>query len=171
MGYVKALNTVTPQHLQGVRVVVIGCAPWKFINRFRADSGFQYDLYSDPQRQLYLKLGFIHKLGGLGDKKSPHVENSVSGILQSTWRGLKSMALQGDILQQGGALVLGPGNVVHYAHMDENPADHAPIDDLLKAAGLPPWFQGKYDAEAGAGGAAAAAGSAGSAAAAQPTTV
>ena len=60
---------------------------------------------------------------------------------------------QGDVFQQGGALVVGPGNNVHYAHQDANPADHANIDDLLVAAGLPTFFK---DKESGSSPAAAA---------------
>lgn len=130
-----------PEHLRGVRIVVVGCAPARFIKPFVADTKFPYDLYSDPNRELYSKLGLVNKLGGLGGSKSPHVKSSITGgILKSTWRGLKSMRMQGDVKQQGGALVLGPGDELVYAHQDANPADHAPIDVLLQAAGLEPFF-------------------------------
>ena len=31
------------------------------------------------------------------------------GILKSTWRGMEYREMQGDINQQGGSLVMGPG--------------------------------------------------------------
>ena len=42
--------------------------------------------------------------------KNEHVKSSVlSGALKGTFQVLKSMQLQGDIKQQGGQFVLGPG--------------------------------------------------------------
>lgn len=32
------------------------------------------------------------------------------GVVKSTWRGMKYSENQGDMNQQGGALILGPGN-------------------------------------------------------------
>lgn len=74
---------------------VTGCAPHKFIKKFAAETNFPYDLYCDPERNVYGQLGLLHKLG-LGTSKSKHLKMSIAkGLLQSTWRGLKSMALQG----------------------------------------------------------------------------
>jgi len=42
--------------------------------------------------------------------ESKHVKsNFLSGVLQSTLRGLRYCEMQGDINQQGGAFILGPG--------------------------------------------------------------
>lgn len=35
--------------------------------------------------------------------------------------------------QLGATFVVGPGDVVHYAHVDAHTADHAPIDDVIDA--------------------------------------
>ena len=41
---------------------------------------------------------------------SRHVKSSIlSGVLQSTWRAVKSMQYQGDMMQQGGQFIVGPG--------------------------------------------------------------
>ena len=41
---------------------------------------------------------------------SEHVRSSVlAGFASSIWRTVKSMGMQGDVKQQGGQLVLGPG--------------------------------------------------------------
>ena len=43
---------------------------------------------------------------------SPHVKsNFFSGVLKSTWRGMKYSESQGDMNQQGGAFILGPGKL------------------------------------------------------------
>lgn len=45
--------------------------------------------------------------------ESKHVKSSfLSGVLQSTFRGVKYCEMQGDINQQGGAFVLGPGQCI-----------------------------------------------------------
>ena len=45
---------------------------------------------------------------------SEHVKSSkLGGTLKATFQALKSMKLQGDIKQQGGQFVLGPGKIVH----------------------------------------------------------
>jgi len=131
---------VPPEHLKGVRVVAIGCSPTKFIRGFQKDTGFPHELYCDPKRDVYNAAGFVRVLGGLG--KSPHVKSSVmGGIMKSTWRGIKAGSVsQGDVKQQGGAFVIGPGDNLIYAHQDSNPADHCPIDTLLTQAGLEPFF-------------------------------
>jgi hypothetical protein len=51
------------------------------------------------------------------------------------------MAMQGDVQQQGGAFVMGPGRTVHFAHHDQGALDHCNIDVLLEQAGLPPFFK------------------------------
>jgi len=53
---------------------------------------------------------------------SEHVKSSkLGGILKSTFQTMKSMQLQGDIKQQGGQFVLGPGMFMVYTvikHID-----------------------------------------------------
>eukprot|EP00051_Salpingoeca_urceolata_P022818 m.378921 g.378921 ORF g.378921 m.378921 type:complete len:85 (-) comp20027_c4_seq14:81-335(-) len=75
------------------------------------------------------------KVGG----SSEHVKSGVaSGLLKSTWAGLKSMRMQGNVNQQGGAFVLKPGAdglELLLAHHDDSPQDHIGINKLLEAAG------------------------------------
>ncbi len=127
-----------PRSLLGdVRLIVIGCAPHTFIKSFRAETGFQLELYCDPERVVYKALGLASRMGAITGH-SPHVKSGMLiGTLKSTWRGLKSMRLQGNVTQQGGAFVLGPNDAIHFSHLDANPLDHADINTLLVAAGLP----------------------------------
>ena len=37
------------------------------------------------------------------------------------------------VSQLGATFVVGPGDVVHYEHLDGHTADHAPLDDVLAA--------------------------------------
>lgn len=71
--------------------------------------------------------------------KSPHVKSSLLvGSLKSMWRAMTSplFDFQGDPQQQGGAIIVGPGPKVHFAHFDMNRLDHMPINWLLQLAGL-----------------------------------
>lgn len=43
---------------------------------------------------------------------------------------------QGDLHQQGGAIIAGPGSQVHFSHFDMNRLDHMPINWLLQLAGV-----------------------------------
>eukprot|EP00047_Mylnosiga_fluctuans_P003718 m.230562 g.230562 ORF g.230562 m.230562 type:complete len:108 (+) comp12081_c0_seq1:340-663(+) len=80
---------------------------------------------------------------------SAHIKSGAfTGTMKSIWRGIKSMQVQGNVLQQGGAFVLGPGSAVHFAHNDAGPMDHAEINTLLEAANLPPFFPASKHAKA-----------------------
>lgn len=118
-------------------MVVIGCAGHTDIKGFRKETKYTQELYCDPDRRLYKAFELKASMGGTGGH-SEHVKSSiVGGTLKSIWRGLKSMHAQGNVLQQGGAFVVAPGGTILYEHRDDNPQDHAPINDLLVAAGLP----------------------------------
>ncbi|KAH0628202.1 hypothetical protein JD844_009061, partial [Phrynosoma platyrhinos] len=71
--------------------------------------------------------------------QSPHVKsNFLSGSIKSMWRAMVSPAFdfQGDPAQQGGTLILGPGNEIHFVHLDKNRLDHVPINTVLQLAGV-----------------------------------
>ncbi|XP_053788679.1 peroxiredoxin-like 2C isoform X3 [Vidua chalybeata] len=71
--------------------------------------------------------------------RSPHVKsNTLLGSIRSIWRAMTGPAFdfQGDPAQQGGALILGPGNEVHFLHLDKNRLDHVPINTVLQLAGV-----------------------------------
>jgi len=42
---------------------------------------------------------------------------------------------QGNFDQQGGSLIIGPGQVLHFFHKDRTARDHMPINKLLKHVG------------------------------------
>jgi hypothetical protein len=44
---------------------------------------------------------------------------------------------QGSFDQQGGTLIIGPGQVSHFFHKDKNARDHMPINKILKHVGGP----------------------------------
>lgn len=64
--------------------------------------------------------------------------NTLLGSIRSIWRAVTGPAFdfQGDPAQQGGALIIGPGNEVHFLHLDKNRLDHVPINTVLQLAGV-----------------------------------
>lgn len=139
--YVEDLGMIPLEYLQeaDVRLVVIGPAPFKFINDFKKETGYHYTMYCDPDREIYSALKLAQDYEPADASKSKHVkQNSFMGVLRGMWKIMRVQEWQGDIKQQGGAFIIGPGEELHYFHVDRNQVDHAPINDILKQAGVQP---------------------------------
>ncbi|XP_028852495.1 peroxiredoxin-like 2C isoform X1 [Denticeps clupeoides] len=140
--YVEDLSKVPREDLleSEVRLVVIGQSSYHHIESFCSLTGYPHEIYVDPDRSIYKILGMRRGETFLESaSKSPHVKSSLlMGNIRSMWRAMRSpmFDFQGDPLQQGGALVMGPGPEVHFAHFDMNRLDHMPINWLLQLAGL-----------------------------------
>nr|XP_003216551.1 PREDICTED: thioredoxin-like protein AAED1 isoform X1 [Anolis carolinensis] len=139
--YVEDLAKIPKKYLEdaNVRLVVIGQSSPDHIKPFCHLTGYSHEIYVDPGREIYKILGM--KNGETADTpvQSPHVKSSfLSGHIKSIWRAVFSPAFdfQGDPTQQGGALILGPGNQVHFVHLDKNRLDHVPINTVLQLAGV-----------------------------------
>ncbi|XP_013417353.1 thioredoxin-like protein AAED1 isoform X1 [Lingula anatina] len=128
------LNTLKDKN---VKLVVIGCAPWKFIKHFKQETGYQYDMYCDPDRNIYKCLKCKCEANHTRKVVNKHIKsNALSGILKSTWRAMQfPNEWQGDPSQMGATFILGPGSTVHFSHLDGNSADQVAINDLLIEAG------------------------------------
>ncbi|XP_039614810.1 peroxiredoxin-like 2C isoform X2 [Polypterus senegalus] len=123
-----------------VRLIVIGQSSYKHIEAFCSITGYQHYIYVDPDKEIYKRLGMKKEETFTREgSQSPHVKsNRFSGSIKSIWRAMSSPAFdfQGDPKQQGGALILGPGDNIHFAHYDMNSLDHMPINWLLQLAGV-----------------------------------
>jgi hypothetical protein len=67
--------------------------------------------------------------------QSPHVKSDLlSGGLRSLWRAVTGLLFdfQGDPAQQGGTLILGPGNNIHFIHSNRNSLDNKSINPVLQ---------------------------------------
>ncbi|XP_074426476.1 peroxiredoxin-like 2C isoform X2 [Larus michahellis] len=113
--------------------------PKAFLQPFCSLTGYTHEMYVDPQREIYKTLGMKRGEGNNVSVRSPHVKsNTFLGCIRSVWRAMTGPAFdfQGDPAQQGGALILGPGNEVHFLHLDKNRLDHVPINTVLQLAGV-----------------------------------
>ncbi|XP_068279176.1 peroxiredoxin-like 2C isoform X2 [Nyctibius grandis] len=122
-----------------VRLVVIGQSSYHHIKPFCSLTGYTHEMYVDPQREIYKAFGMRRGEGNNVSVRSPHVKsNTLLGSIRSMWRAMTGPAFdfQGDPTQQGGALILGPGNEVHFLHLDKNRLDHVPINTVLQLAGV-----------------------------------
>ncbi|KAE8633305.1 hypothetical protein XENTR_v10001836 [Xenopus tropicalis] len=139
--YVEDLAKIPSSALEdaNVRLIVIGQSSYIHIKHFCSLTSYPYDMYVDTDREIYCKLGMMKGETSTSSGKSTHVKsNIISGSIKSVWRAMTSPAFdfQGDPAQQGGSLVVGPGNRVHFLHRDMNRLDQAPIGSLLQHAGV-----------------------------------
>lgn len=109
------------------QLVVIGNGPVKFMAPFREATQYKGPLYTDPSLKTHKILGFkkgITSIIGFSPLKAG-IRALGSGHLQK--------GIQGPPLQQGGVLVVGPGNQAHYLYRSEKAGDHPTVAEILEA--------------------------------------
>ncbi|TMS03329.1 Thioredoxin-like protein AAED1 [Larimichthys crocea] len=140
--YVEDLSKIPKKALEDadIRLVVIGQSAHHHIEPFCSLTGYPYEMYVDPERCIYRKLGMKREERFTDSAHpSPHVKSGMfMGQMKSIWRAMTSPVFdfQGDLHQQGGAIIAGPGSQVHFSHFDTNRLDHMPINWLLQLAGV-----------------------------------
>ncbi|XP_029324471.1 peroxiredoxin-like 2C isoform X2 [Mus caroli] len=115
--------------------------PKSVLRPFCKLTGYSHEIYVDPEREIYKRLGMKRGEDISSSGQSPHIKsNLLSGSLQSLWRAVTGplFDFQGDPAQQGGTLILGPGNNIHFVHRDRNRLDHKPINSVLQLVGVQP---------------------------------
>ncbi|KAM5261302.1 peroxiredoxin-like 2C isoform 1-T1 [Hipposideros larvatus] len=144
--YVEDLAKIPKSFLQeaNVTLIVIGQSSYHHIEPFCKLTGYSHEIYVDPEREIYKKLGMkrgeeiassVSDISG----ESPHIKSNIlSGSIWSLWRAVTGplFDFQGDPVQQGGTLILGPGDNIHYIHRDRNRLDHKPINSVLQLVGV-----------------------------------
>lgn len=108
-----------------MRLVVIGNGKPFHIKPFRKVTGYKGELYTDSTLETFKLLNLKSGLGSLFGTQS------IREGLRAYREGHSQEGIQGSALQQGGALVVGPGDLVHYLYRSREPGDHPPVPDLL----------------------------------------
>ncbi|CAJ1069031.1 peroxiredoxin-like 2C [Xyrichtys novacula] len=140
--YVDDLSKIPRETLEdaNIRLVVIGQSSHLHIESFCSLTRYPYEMYVDPERNIYQKLGMRREeIFTESAHPSPHVKSGMfTGQVKSILRAMASPVFdfQGDLHQQGGAIIAGPGSQVHFTHFDTNRLDHMPINWLLQLAGV-----------------------------------
>lgn len=111
----------------GLGRVVIGNGRPDQIPDFRRSVGWSGDIYTDPDKSVYNALDFKHGMGGMMGLKS------MASLVGSVFSGHGSASIQGDARQQGGVLVAGPGDAVHYFYRNTEAGDYPDTADILAA--------------------------------------
>ncbi|XP_064147188.1 peroxiredoxin-like 2C isoform X2 [Loxodonta africana] len=127
--YVEDLAKIPKSFLEeaNVTLIVIGQSSYHHIEPFCKLTGYAHEIYVDPEREIYKRLGM---------KRGEEIASS--GSIQSLWRAVTGplFDFQGDPAQQGGTLIVGPGNNIHFIHRDRNRLDHKPINSVLQLVGV-----------------------------------
>ncbi|KAF8905085.1 AhpC/TSA antioxidant enzyme-domain-containing protein, partial [Gymnopilus junonius] len=123
-----------------VSFVVIGNGAPGMIQKYRQMFGLPFKVYTDPSLAIYQALG-MERDGHPHVESGSYVKHGVmSGIAMVVGRAIKvGMPVWergGDVDQLGGEFIFGPGLKCSFAHRMLSPRGHAPIGDVLTAAGI-----------------------------------
>jgi hypothetical protein len=116
---------------RGATLVVVGPAKPEHIAGFRQATGYAGPLFVDPSLRSFKTAGLIH-----GWASTYHPLAMVKGV-QALAQGFRQGARQGDVAQQGGTFVLGPGDHVRYEWRDGFAGDNPDLDEVVEAVPSP----------------------------------
>jgi hypothetical protein len=114
-------------HAAGAELIVIGNGSPSFIDGFREATGWDGPLYTDPSLAVFEAAGLKR---GLRRVLNARAAVAALGALRG---GFRQGRTQGDALQQGGVLVIAPGDELRWAHVSEHAGDNASADDIVAA--------------------------------------
>ncbi|RPD59582.1 hypothetical protein L227DRAFT_503360 [Lentinus tigrinus ALCF2SS1-6] len=126
----------------GIDFVIIGNGSPNMIKSYRNIFRTPIPMYTDPTLRLYAALGMTLRTNdpGLDSEKGEYVRHGVIGgiamVVRNALRvGMPVWERGGDATQLGGEFVIGPGFNCSYAHRMTTTRSHAPIREVLRAAG------------------------------------
>lgn len=114
-----------------VDLVAIGSGSPAQAKDFVRSFKFKGEMFVDPSLKTYrafkLKRGLVPTLGPASIKRG----------LAAMGQGFRQGRSAGDLWQQGGMFVLGPGEQMLFAHRNRFAGDHADLDAVLEASQAP----------------------------------
>ncbi|HYR70601.1 MAG TPA: peroxiredoxin-like family protein [Candidatus Acidoferrum sp.] len=116
---------------RGATLVVVGPAKPEHIAGFREATGYKGALFVDPALRAFKTAGLVH-----GWASTYHPLAVLKGM-RAMAQGFRQGARQGDVVQQGGTFVLGPGDRVRYEWRDRYAGDNPDLDEVLEALPSP----------------------------------
>lgn len=128
---VAALQDLGKQlEAKGVKVVVIGSSSPSQAKTFAEKSAFTGEIYVNEDLSAYrafgLERGFFKTLG----------PKSIGLGIKAMGQGFRQGQNAGDLWQQGGLFVMGPGSRVAFQHVDRFAGDHADPDAVLRSCSI-----------------------------------
>ena len=116
---------------RGGTLVVVGPAKPEHIAGFREATGYKGALFVDPALRAFKTAGLVH-----GWASTYHPLAVLKGM-RAMAQGFRQGARQGDVVQQGGTFVLGPGDHVRYEWRDRYAGDNPDLDEVVEALPSP----------------------------------
>lgn len=133
--YSRRLSTLKPQlDAHGVRMVGVGLEELG-VQDFVDGKFWDGELYIDTKKKAfktmgYKRLGFFGAIGSILGKKGRDM------IDEAQKEGIKG-DMKGDGYQNGGSFIVAKGGEkVLLNYMQDSPADHVPLEEVLEALGI-----------------------------------
>ncbi|KAK2462460.1 hypothetical protein APHAL10511_005430 [Amanita phalloides] len=140
-GYVSKLAEIPQSALDAanVKLTVVGCGEWVAIETYSELSKFSGPIFADPSRKLYHVLGMAESLSRTpaGQERRSYLSNPISTAIKGAWKALQHASLigkQGNISQNGGEFIFGPGKTCTFASRMQHSEDHVEVNMLMEAA-------------------------------------
>ncbi len=111
----------------GAGLVIIGNGSPEAARTFAEQHAGGLAVYTDPSRESYRAAGFTRSL------KATFSPRMIASALRARRGGARQGRLQGDPLQQGGVLVIGPGGELLHRHASRFGGDHQEVEEVLEA--------------------------------------
>ncbi len=111
----------------GARLVFIGNGGVRYAGGFRDEFCPDCTVLTDPQLQSYKLIG---ARSGVLNTLGPQAWGA--GV-RAFARGARQHRTQGSPFQQGGVLVVAPGDTVAYAYLSKAAGDHPSVDEVIAA--------------------------------------
>jgi peroxiredoxin len=112
---------------RGAGLVVVGPSRPEHIAGFRSAMGYTGPLFVDPPLRAFRAAGLERS------RASTYHPLAVLKAIGAFAHGHRQTGRQGDVIQQGGTFVLGPGDRVHFEWRDRYAGHHADLQAVVEA--------------------------------------
>ncbi|KAF4554867.1 Hypothetical protein D9617_3g019360 [Elsinoe fawcettii] len=138
--YVKALaHQLPPERLAklnpSTKLVVVGCGDPVLIPKWLEQTDCPYEVYADPSRQLYTKLGFAINTDA-NPVPPQYVQKYAESFMKNLWRSLglaaKTAKVSGGVITQNGGEMIWIDGQLRFIHRMKNSTDHTETFELLR---------------------------------------
>jgi len=107
-------------------LVIIGNGKPENIQDIRRETHFKGKIFTDPGLASFKALGFSREITGI------LAPSALVGAFKAFKDGYRPSTLQGDALQLGGAVVIGPGPKLYYYFQAVKAGEHPSVQAILE---------------------------------------
>ncbi|KAG8626264.1 hypothetical protein KVT40_005209 [Elsinoe batatas] len=138
--YVKALShQLPPERLAKMdpptKLVVIGCGDPVLIPKWTEQTECPYEVYADPSRQLYLKLGFAINTEAnavVPQYVQKHAQTPFQNILRCFGLVAATAKVNAGVVSQNGGEMIWIDGQLRFIHRMKNSTDHTETFELVR---------------------------------------